>query len=119
MPENLRPSLQCVLVYDPEDGERQEFPFDPFKLNSVDAEDLEDLGPWDNYGDFGQRLLGGNRRAIRSLFWVMRRHTEPALTLEQVQVQVGDLRLEFPEDDETPAEPEGNGEPGDGPTDSP
>ncbi len=111
-----RPTLNCVLIYEPRDGERQEFPFDPFQLLSVEAEAIEELGPWDTYSDWGQKLLVGHRRAIRALLWLMLRRTQPALEFEDVSVLVDELRLFFPGDDDP--EPEGKDEPGGESTDS-
>lgn len=112
-----RPTLPVVLIYDPHDGERVEYPFDPFRLRSADAEDIEELGPWNSYAEWGQKLLVGHRRAARALFWVMQRKTNPDLEFEDVSVLVDELRLHFP-DDEPAAEP-GKDELGDSNTDSP
>lgn len=111
-----RPSLNCVLIYEPHDGERQEFPFDPFLLRSVEAEAVEELGPWDTYAEWGQKLLVGHRRAARALLWVMLRRTKPDLDFDDVSVIVDELRLFFPEDEA--GEPEGKDEPADADTDS-
>lgn len=117
-PTPARPSLNCVLIYEPHDGERQEFPFDLFLLLSVEAEAVEELGPWDTYSEWGQKLLVGHRRAIRALLWIMLRRTKPDLDFDDVSVVVDELRLFFPED-EAAGEPEGKDEPADADTDSP
>jgi len=125
---------QMLLVYKPNDGDRQEFKFDPPKLISVEAEAIEDVGgeSWESYEEFIRKFFRGNRKSFRALLWVMLCRTKPELEFDAVSVTIEELTVELEEEDRRRAfpedypdqpepvpEPEGKDEPADESTDSP
>jgi hypothetical protein len=86
------------LVYQPQDGERRDWTFDPSGLSSVEADAIEDaMGQ--AYGVAVGKLLAGWVGARRAFVWVMLRRTNPALRLEQVRFAVNEVWDE-PDDEE-------------------
>jgi hypothetical protein len=136
-----------LVIYEPVDGERQEFEYHPNELLSFDSEAIEDVGgpTWADYEEFGERLSSGNLKARRAILWIMLRRQNPKLRFSDLVVRVDevnidadadDLRTYLKRDNLTEAEraeaqalleertggasePEGKGEPGDSATDSP
>jgi hypothetical protein len=90
-----------LLVYTPENGERQEFPFRPLEINNVDAEDVEEVGGtvWDDFDDFDRAFRQGKTRALRAALWVSLRATQPDLTFDDVHFKLGEVDV-FLEDEE-------------------
>jgi hypothetical protein len=88
-----------LLVFSPEDGGKQEFVFNPFELLSIEAELVEELGPWDSYDEFLLRLRKGNVRAKRALLWIMLKRQNPRLRFPELVVKVNELDLQ-PDQDE-------------------
>lgn len=106
------------LIYVPEDGERQEFDFDPTGLMSVDAEAIEEAGgnQWETYGEFIDKLQRGSQRAWRAALWIMLRQQNPTLQFVHLVVKVNEII--WIEDDDEEDEPGKEG-PVDNDTDSP
>jgi len=75
-----------LLVYTPEDGERQEFVFRPLEMNNLDAEDIEEVGGnvWDNFDDFTDAFHQNKTRAIRAALWISLRATNPDVEFDHV-----------------------------------
>lgn len=82
-----------LLIYTPENGERQEFVFRPIELNNLDAEDLEEVGGnvWDDSGEFERAFHQGKTRALRAALWISMRATKPELTFDQVQFKLNEV----------------------------
>jgi hypothetical protein len=90
-----------LLIYMPQDGERQEFPFKPNRLLSVEAEAIEDVGgeSWSSHAEWWSKLGAGNFKARRALLWVMLRRANPRLRFAEVVIYVDELLLDYDEDE--------------------
>jgi hypothetical protein len=104
------------LIYEPEDGDRQEWDFDPVRLMSFDAEAIEEVGgtQWATYGEFIDKLQRGSAKAWRAALWIQLRRSDPTLKFPNLVVKVNELI--FVDDDED-VEP-GKDEPADSSTGS-
>jgi hypothetical protein len=105
------------LIYEPEDGDRQEWDFDPVRLMSFDAEAIEEVGgtQWATYGEFIDKLQRGSAKAWRAALWIQLRRADPTLKFVNLVVKVNELI--FIDDDDEDGEP-GKDEPDVTPTDS-
>lgn len=104
------------LIYVPEDGQRQEFDFDPVRLMSFDAEAIEEVGgaQWATYGEFIDKLQRGSAKAWRAALWIKLRQQDPTLKFQHLVVKVNELIFEDEDEDVEP----GKDEPDVTPTDS-
>lgn len=80
--------------YMPEDGEAQEWWFDPNKVRSQEAEAIEKRTGWD-WGEFGFHLLKGSALARRALLWTYLRRTHHVLRFEDVDFALSEVELEY------------------------
>src|SRR5215217_7187997 len=82
-----------LLVYTPEEGERQEFVFRPLEMNNLDAEDIEEVGGnvWDNFDDFTDAFHQGKTRALRAALWISLRATNPQMEFDHVGFKRGEV----------------------------
>jgi hypothetical protein len=84
-----------LVIYQPVDGDRQQFEFRATELLSFDAEAIEDVGgpTWGTYEDFVDKLTDGNLKARRALLWIMLRRTNPRLRFADLVVRVDEVKL--------------------------
>lgn len=75
-----------IVRYAPEGAEPQEWTFRPGKLDSHEAEAIEEVGgaAWASYYEFGQKILNGSARAQRAILWTMLRRAQPRLRFDEV-----------------------------------
>ncbi len=94
--------MKATLVYKPEGGSVRRWTFDPenpaWDLAYVAEKETD--WPW---AKFGARLEEGSYIALRALVYAFRKRDEPRLTIEAVQVTLGELDFEV--EDEPAAEP--------------
>jgi hypothetical protein len=90
-----------LVIYQPVDGERQEFEYHPNELLSFDAEAIEDVGgpTWGTYEEFGEKLIGGNLKARRAVLWVMLRRQNPRLRFVDLVVRADEVKIASDADD--------------------
>lgn len=86
------------LIYKPEDGEEQRWPFSPKKVRAAEAEAIEKRTGWD-YEEFGLHLVKGSVLARRALLWTYLRRVHHNLRFEDVDFAVGEVELEFDKDE--------------------
>lgn len=86
------------LVYKPEGGEEQRWPFNPKKLRAAEAEQIEKVTGWD-FAEFGQHLQKGSILALRALLWTFQRRTHEVLKFRDVDFAVGEVDLLFDRDE--------------------
>lgn len=96
------------LIYAPEDGERQQFDFDPIRLISIDAEAIEEVGgpQWDTYGEFIDKLQRGSQKAWRAALWIMLRQQNPTLQFTHLVVKVNEIIWIDDEEEDEPGKDE-------------
>ncbi|MEU6279509.1 hypothetical protein [Streptomyces sp. NPDC047028] len=82
------------LVYKPDGGEAQRFPYKPQKLMSAEREALERRSRMD-FADFTKGVLNGNAVCRRALLWVLLKREHPVLKYEDVDFSWDELRLEY------------------------
>lgn len=82
------------LVYKPDGGEEQRFPYKPQKLMSAEREALERRSRMD-FADFTKGVLNGNAVCRRALLWVLLKREHPVLKYEDVDFSWDELRLEY------------------------
>lgn len=82
------------FIYTPEDGERQEWWFDPKKIRVSEAEAIEKRTGWD-WSEFGVHLIQASVLARRALLWTYLRRTHPRLRFEDVDFAMDEIELEF------------------------
>lgn len=80
------------FIYKPEDGEPQEWWFDPQKVRAREAEAIEKRTGWD-WGEFGQHLIQGSTLARRALLWTYQRRLHPTLRFEDVDFAMDEVEL--------------------------
>lgn len=83
-----------LLIYRPEGIDERQWPFQPDKLMSSEAEAIEKAMGM-TYSEFSADLVKGSARARRTLLWVYLKREEPTLRLTQVDPPVGSIGLEF------------------------
>lgn len=82
------------FIYSPEDGEPQEWWFDPQKVRAQEAEAIEKRTGWD-WAEFGVHLLKGSALARRALLWTYLRRTHHILRFEDVDFALGEVTVEY------------------------
>lgn len=90
-----------ILIYTPADGPKREFPFNPGKLLSPEAEAIEDVGgrTWESFPEFGAKFMKNNTKALRAALWIMLKRENPKLKFTDVTVAVEELDYTFDEDE--------------------
>lgn len=78
--------MDFKLVYQPDEGERQDWVINLITMPSFEAELLEAMGgpAWGTYEEFGNLLSRGSVRALRALLWMMLRRANPRLDFDDV-----------------------------------
>lgn len=87
-----------LLNYTPEGAEKRTWPVKLEKLMSAEAEAIEKATGM-TYEEFGVALVKGSATSRRALLWIMLKRTEPTLRHAQVEVEVGQIELEFEHDE--------------------
>lgn len=82
------------FVYAPEDGERQDWWFDPGKVRAQEAEAIEKRTGWD-WSEFGVHLIKGSALARRALLWTFQRRVHHTLRFEDVDFALGEVTIEY------------------------
>lgn len=82
-----------IVRYTPEGAEPQQWTFQPGKLDSLEAEAIEEVGgaAWASYYEFGQKLLNGSAKAQRAILWTMLRRAQPKLRFDEVSYPQEDV----------------------------
>lgn len=86
------------LVYKPEGQEEQQWEFNPRKMRSSEAEEIEKVTGWD-FAEFGQHLQKGSQLALRALLWHYQRKTHPVLKFRDVDFGLDEVELRFDQDE--------------------
>lgn len=82
------------FVYQPDEGDRQEWWFDPHKIKTREAEAIEKKTGWD-WEEFGTHLIKGSVVARRALLWMFLRRVHPVLKFEDLDFAVSEVTLEY------------------------
>jgi len=82
------------LVYTPNDGDPQRFPYKPRKMMSPEMEALERVTDR-NFSQFTADVMQGNALCRRALLWVMQKRQHPTLKFADVTIAWDELKLEY------------------------
>lgn len=101
------------LIYAPKDGPREEWAFSEDDLTIGEVKLLEKVHGLP-FGDISELLGRGSMTAIASLIWLMRKRSEPAMQLTDLDdIKLGDISNEADEaeGEAAPKEPVSDGSP--------
>lgn len=91
------------LIYTPEDGDRQEWDFDPRTLINVEAEMVENASDaWNSYTEALIKLMMGAVTARRAFLWMFLRRENPKLRFRDLAFRLPEVRVELGDDEEIP-----------------
>jgi hypothetical protein len=82
------------VTYMPDEGDKQEFIFNPNDINNFDAESIESVTGWD-WDEFYMHLQKGSTKARRALLWVLLRAQHRGLQFRDVQFKKKQLEVEY------------------------
>lgn len=86
------------ILYTPADGEKREWPFEPQKMLSIEAEAIETVTGW-TFNEFGEKFVAGSTKAQHAVLWVLLRRENRGLKYGQVQFRMDELDVAFDPDE--------------------
>lgn len=88
------------FVYQPEGAEPREWPWEPYKMSSKDAELIEEKTGL-LFGEWVDAAPRGSIKALRALLFVLLRRDTPGLQYDHLQFTTGDVYWRLSDDERT------------------
>lgn len=82
------------LLYTPEDGDEQRFPYNPRRMMSPEMEAIERV-TGQSWSKFSANVLEGNALCRRALLWVLMKRQHPTLKFADVSFTWDELKLVY------------------------
>jgi hypothetical protein len=103
-----------IVVYTPDEGEPQRWPFKPGRVMATEAEAIEKVTGY-SFQEWGDAMEKGSATALRALVWILRkRHEDPTVRYRDVDFPLGAVEIEMEDDDPKPPAADGvTDQPGD------
>lgn len=90
-----------IIIYAPDGADVQRHHIVPGKLQSLEAEAIEDVGAavWENFDGWEAKFRRGNKRAERAGLWICLRRTQPDLQFHDVSYATAELTVTYDDDE--------------------
>lgn len=83
-----------IFTYRPEGAEAREYPFEPNRLMSPEAEAIERVTGV-TFAKWQELILEGSMLCTRAFLWVMLKRSEPTLKFDQVMLSMSEVGFRY------------------------